>query len=66
MAACVALRSKRPYWGQERRWEGNYLSQSSENPNANVYNSSMHNLRNTDRFKSILFSAFVRKTNRCL
>lgn len=64
MAAAAVLRSKRSYWGQDRRWEGNYLSKSDENPQSGIFNSSINNLRNTDHFKTVLFSAFIRKTNR--
>lgn len=64
MAAGSVLCKKRPYWGQERTWEGNYLSQLRENPNSNLFNSSVNNLRNTDHFKSVLFSSFIRKTNK--
>ncbi|CAK9813224.1 Unconventional myosin ID [Anthophora quadrimaculata] len=64
MAAGVVLRSKRLHWGQDRRWEGNYLSKPDENSQSDVFNSSINNLRNTDHFKTVLFSAFVRKTNR--
>ncbi|XP_076657255.1 unconventional myosin ID [Halictus rubicundus] len=64
MAAGGVLRSKRQHWGQDRRWEGNYLSKSDENPHYSTFNSSINNLRNTDRFKTVLFSAFITKTNR--
>jgi len=64
MAAGAVLRSKRSYWGQDRRWEGNYLSKQDENPQSDGFNSSINNLRNTDHFKTVLFSAFIRKTNR--
>ena len=64
MAAAAVLRSKRPHWGQDRRWEGNYLSKPDENSLSDTFNSSINNLRNTDHFKTILFSAFIKKTNR--
>ncbi|XP_066585268.1 unconventional myosin ID [Prorops nasuta] len=64
MAAGAVLRSKRFYWGQDRRWEGNYLSKPDENPHSDIFNSSINNIRNTDHFKTVLFSAFIRKTNR--
>ncbi|XP_043255294.1 unconventional myosin ID [Colletes gigas] len=64
MSAGIVLRSKRQYWGQDRRWEGNYLSKPNENPQSDIFNSSINNLRNTDHFKTVLFSAFIRKTNR--
>lgn len=64
MAAGAMLRSKRSYWGQDRRWEGNYLSKPDENSQSDVFNSSVNNLRNVDHFKTVLFSAFIKKTNR--
>ena len=64
MSAASVLRSKRPNYGQDRRWEGNYLSQFNENSHNDIFNTSMNNLKNVDHFKSILFSAFIRKTNR--
>ncbi|XP_046427000.1 unconventional myosin ID isoform X1 [Neodiprion fabricii] len=64
MAAASALRSKRHNWGQERRWEGNYLSKQDENPHSSTFNTSINNLKNTDHFTSILFSGFILKTNK--
>ncbi|XP_012257190.2 unconventional myosin ID [Athalia rosae] len=64
MAAAPALRSRRQQWGQNRRWEGNYLARSDENPHSTIFNASINNLKNTDHFKAVLFSAFIRKTNR--
>ncbi|XP_043792352.1 unconventional myosin ID [Apis laboriosa] len=64
MAAGIVLRSKRLHWGQDRRWEGNYLSKPDENAHSDIFNSSINNLRNTDHFKAVLFSAFIKKTNR--
>ncbi|XP_034946266.1 unconventional myosin ID isoform X2 [Chelonus insularis] len=64
MAAGAVLRSKRQYWGQERRWEGNYLSKPEENVHYNTYNSAMHNLKSTEHFKTIDFSAFIKKINK--
>ncbi|XP_074106186.1 unconventional myosin ID [Cotesia typhae] len=64
MAAGAALRPKRQYWGQERRWEGNYLAKPDENSQYNIFNSSINNLKNTDHFKTVLFSAFIKKTNK--
>ncbi|XP_058800038.1 unconventional myosin ID [Phymastichus coffea] len=64
MSATAAMRSKRLYYGQDRKWEGNYLSQFSENNHNDIYNTSMNNLKNADHFKTILFSAFIKKTNK--
>ncbi|XP_047111722.1 unconventional myosin ID [Schistocerca piceifrons] len=62
--AASALRGKRAHWGQTRKWEGNYLAQSSENQNANLFMTSVNSLRSSDRFQKVLFSSFIRKTNR--
>ncbi|KAJ8680107.1 hypothetical protein QAD02_015894 [Eretmocerus hayati] len=64
MSAASVLRSKRQHYGQDRRWEGNYLTQSSENTHYDVFNTSMNNLKNADHFKTVLFSAFIKKTNK--
>ncbi|XP_014215597.1 myosin-IA [Copidosoma floridanum] len=64
MSAASVLRSKRPYYGQDRKWVGNYLSQFSENNHYDVFNASTNNIKNTDHFRKILFSAFIKKTNK--
>ncbi|KAL7293199.1 hypothetical protein TKK_0013344 [Trichogramma kaykai] len=64
MSAASVLRGKRQHYGQDRRWDGNYLSQFSENSHNDVFNTSMNNLKNADHFKQILFSAFIKKTNK--
>lgn len=55
---------KRPEWGQSRKWEGNYLAKSNENPNYALFNMSVNNLKNTDLFKEILFSSYILKFNK--
>lgn len=40
------------------------MSKPDENMYSDVFNSSLNNLKNTDHFKTVLFSAFIRKTNR--
>ncbi|KAL0268992.1 UNVERIFIED_CONTAM: hypothetical protein PYX00_010747 [Menopon gallinae] len=64
MSTASALRGKRQNWGQNRKWEGNYLSHSSENPKSSVFVTSVNNLKNTDHFQNILFSCFILKTNK--
>ncbi|XP_066998175.2 unconventional myosin ID [Anabrus simplex] len=64
IAAASALKGKRSQWGQSRKWEGDYLSRSQENSLSAVYNASVNNLRNGDKFNKVLFSGFIRKTNR--
>lgn len=60
-----ALRKRRKFWGQDRRWMGNYLSITAENSNYSSYNASINNIKNTDNFRAVLFSAFVKKFNKC-
>lgn len=64
IVAASALRRRRRFWGQERRWLGNYLASSTENANYSSFVVSVNNLRNAEHFRTVLFSAFVRKFNR--
>lgn len=59
-----SLRGQRPYWGQSRKWEGNYLSMSVENTSCGLFNESVNNLKNIEHFSKVLFSSFVTKFNR--
>ncbi|XP_055375494.1 unconventional myosin ID [Condylostylus longicornis] len=61
--ACV-LRNCRKYWGQNRKWLGDYLSLSQENRFNTQYETSVKNMKNIDRFQQILFSSFIRKINK--
>lgn len=61
--AASALKRRRRYWGQERKWTGNYLSNTHENSNYNSYNTSINNLKNSNAFKLVFFSSFVKKFN---
>lgn len=66
VVAASALRQRRKFWGQERRWLGNYLSNPTENSNYSHYNASINNMRNSNNhFSKVLFSAFVKKFNHC-
>lgn len=64
MSAASVLRGKRQIWGQSRKWEGDYLRLSDENPKSSVYITSTNNLKNSDHFQNVLFSSFVHKTNK--
>lgn len=64
ISAASVLNNKRMYWGQTRKWEGNYLAQHSENNDYSTYNESVNNLKNTQHFQSVLFSSFVTKFNK--
>lgn len=63
--AASAFRKRRKFWGHDRRWLGNYLSITAENSNYSSYNSSINNIKNTDNFRVVLFSSFVKKFNKC-
>lgn len=62
--AADALKGRRQDWGSRRIWEGNYLTNVQENANTAGMVSSINNLRASDGFHKVLFSSFVRKTNR--
>lgn len=64
IAAASVLRNKRAVWGQNRKWEGNYLASHSENNNYTLFNESVNNLKNTHHFQNILFSSYVTKFNK--
>lgn len=65
VVAASALKQRRKFWGQNRRWLGNYLSITAENSNYSHYNASINNMKNTDNhFTKVLFSGFVLKFNR--
>lgn len=63
--AATALKKRRKFWGQERKWLGNYLSNTGENSNYSNYNASINNMKNADQLRFVQFSAFVRKFNKC-
>lgn len=62
--AASALLNKRPSYGINRKWEGNYLAAHGENNNYTVYNDAVNNLRNGQHFGKVLFSSFVTKFNK--
>ncbi|XP_017855457.1 unconventional myosin ID [Drosophila busckii] len=65
--AATALAGRRPYWGQQRKWLGDYLANSLDNSGYEAYTANVKNLRNSgggDSFRQVLFSGFVRKFNR--
>lgn len=65
IAAASALKQRRKFWGQNRRWLGNYLTNPTENTNYSHYNASINNMRNADgHFSKVLFSSFVKKFNK--
>ncbi|EDW52457.1 GM11630 [Drosophila sechellia] len=67
--AATALAGRRPYWGQARRWVGDYLANVQENSGYEAYSASIKNIRNHladgETFQQVLFSSFVKKFNHC-
>lgn len=64
ITAASALINKRPEYGVNRKWEGNYLSTHMENSNYTVYNEAVNNLKNSKHFSNVLFSSYVTKFNK--
>ncbi|KAF2368380.1 Myosin head motor domain [Trinorchestia longiramus] len=64
VAAGEVLAGKRSDWGVQQKWEGNYLSQHTENVAAAKFVDSVRNMRNKDGFKDVVFSSLVLKYNR--
>lgn len=64
MSAAIALRGKRGTYGADREWKGDYLSQPQENSNYIIYNAAIESLKQSDQFNVVMFSGFVRKTNK--
>uniref|UniRef100_A0A1A9UX91 Myosin motor domain-containing protein n=1 Tax=Glossina austeni TaxID=7395 RepID=A0A1A9UX91_GLOAU len=65
--AATAIRSRRPHWGQQRKWLGDYLANSQENSAYLAYTSNVKNLKNSEAgegFRSVLFSSFSKKFNK--
>ncbi|XP_039485218.1 unconventional myosin ID [Drosophila santomea] len=65
--AATALAGRRPYWGQARRWLGDYLANSQDNSGYDAYNASVRNIKNHlangETFRQVLFSSFAKKFN---
>lgn len=64
ITAASHLVNKRPEYGVNRKWEGDYLATHDENHNYTIYNESVNNMRNAGRFEAVLFSSFVTKFNK--
>ena len=56
------LRGKRNNWGIQRRWRGDYLNDTSENPFVEAYRGALR--KEGINQKSVTFSAAVKKFNR--
>lgn len=59
-----AIGNRRKYWGQTRKWCGDYLSNVQENTGYSNYNISVRNMKNADGFRTVVFSSFVKKFNK--
>ncbi|KAL5007010.1 hypothetical protein ScPMuIL_015816, partial [Solemya velum] len=64
VTAYEALRGQRPDWGLNRKWMGNYLSNSMDNSTTLDYVTRMNSIKSQDSYSQILFSSFVKKVNR--
>ena len=58
MCAVSALKGKRSLWGQNRKWEGNYLARPQDNLNSAAFLASINNLRNADKFQTVMISSW--------
>jgi myosin-1 len=54
MCAASALKGKRSSWGQNRKWEGNYLAHPQINHSCEAFLASINNLRNADKFQTVM------------
>jgi len=57
MCAASVLKGKRASWGQNRKWEGNYLARPQDNNNSAAFQASISNLRNVDRFQKVMINS---------
>ncbi|KAK2703841.1 hypothetical protein QYM36_017781 [Artemia franciscana] len=64
VAACDVLRGKRPDYGLWRKWEGDYLSLTSEHGAVQKYSTAINNMKNKEKFRKVAFSCLVRKINK--
>lgn len=64
ISAASALKNKRSNWGSQRNWLGDYLSLSSEHEESFKYSTAVRATQRDERFNKVMFSSFVRKTNK--
>lgn len=62
--ASQAIGNRRKFWGQNRKWLGDYLAIPNENSGYSNYGISVRNMKNADGFKNVVFSSFVKKFNK--
>jgi myosin-1 len=53
ISAASALKGRRPYWGSQRNWLGDYLSLSTENPDFEKYTAAVRSLQREDKFPKV-------------
>ncbi|XP_019850778.1 PREDICTED: LOW QUALITY PROTEIN: unconventional myosin-Id-like [Amphimedon queenslandica] len=64
---CVAydvLQNRRPNWGLQRKWHGNYLARPEENSRTAIFNTSLVHLQRSHGFEKVLYSCEVMKVNK--
>ncbi|XKL60916.1 hypothetical protein PGB90_007973 [Kerria lacca] len=64
ISAASALKDKRSNWGSQRKWLGDYLNLTSEHEESNKYNNAIKLLQRDEKFGKVMFSSFIKKTNR--
>ncbi|XP_019771399.1 unconventional myosin ID isoform X1 [Dendroctonus ponderosae] len=64
ISAASVLINKRPQYGINRKWDGNYLCRLDENSNYSAFNDAINNLKNSKHFSQVLFSSYVTKFNK--
>ncbi|XP_053960865.1 unconventional myosin ID isoform X2 [Anastrepha ludens] len=62
--AATAIKGRRPYWGQQRKWLGDYLANSQENSGYQAYTINTRNLKNSEAYNAVIFSSFAKKYNK--
>ncbi|KAL3832417.1 hypothetical protein ACJMK2_024062 [Sinanodonta woodiana] len=58
------LKGQRADWGYRRKWEGNYLASSKDNNSTVDFVTKANALKASDHFSEILFSSYIKKTNK--
>ncbi|KAK3589621.1 hypothetical protein CHS0354_043081 [Potamilus streckersoni] len=58
------LKGQRADWGYRRKWEGNYLASSKDNSSTIDFVTKANALKASDHFSEILFSSYIKKTNK--
>ena len=63
MCTASVLKGRRTSWGQNRKWEGNYLARPQDNPNSPAFQASISNLRNADQFQMVMLNLLMPNVN---